>query len=238
MNATPHRSATWARLGAEFVVIVLGVLIALWADALMQARQDREIEARYLAMLLEDVGESERLLAESNATRERMFAALGKVADSDLTGVSSDSIGRWVYDGLVLVGSFEPQFTALQDIRSSDQLRLLPASVRREVAELDRDMEFLSRMEDDLLRTQQQLVDPYLVEHTPLAGLLTDVDRLPLAPSPVSPADWVDLQTPELRNAIALKLSLGQIAAERRDAVSSALAELATEVQARLDEIN
>jgi hypothetical protein len=45
----------WPRLVAEFLVIVVGVLVALGVDQWVQDRQDRALEAEYLERLIEDV---------------------------------------------------------------------------------------------------------------------------------------------------------------------------------------
>jgi hypothetical protein len=45
----------WPRLVAEFLVIVVGVLVALGVDQWAQGRSDRSLEAEYLERLLEDV---------------------------------------------------------------------------------------------------------------------------------------------------------------------------------------
>jgi hypothetical protein len=45
----------WPRLVAEFLVIVVGVLVALGVDQWVQDRQDRALEAEYLERLLADV---------------------------------------------------------------------------------------------------------------------------------------------------------------------------------------
>ena len=41
-------------LAGELVVVVFGILIALWVDGSIQRRQDRELEQRYLTSLLAD----------------------------------------------------------------------------------------------------------------------------------------------------------------------------------------
>lgn len=45
----------WPRLAAEFLVIVVGVLVALGVDQWAQDRRDRSLEAEYLERLLEDL---------------------------------------------------------------------------------------------------------------------------------------------------------------------------------------
>jgi hypothetical protein len=54
-----------ARLSAELVVIVLGVLIALWADGWVAERADRRVEASRIAVL-------RQALARMDSTFERL----------------------------------------------------------------------------------------------------------------------------------------------------------------------
>ena len=226
-----------ARLGGELLVIVVGVLIALSTDTWIQTQQDRDSEGRHLVALLEDLRETVGALETSNDEREAIFDALTQLAGRDLDTVPPDSISRWVYGGLFLMGSFRPQLTAIRDIQSSDQLRLLTPAIRREIAEVDRATANLDQVEDDFTRSQQALVDPYLVERTPLASILAVADSLPLSPRPLTSADWRNLQTDQLRNAIAFKLSLGRVAAGRRRELSVQLGTLMRGVEARLEEL-
>jgi hypothetical protein len=53
--AESKRDIAWARITAEFVVIVLGVTVALLADEWRQSHQDRALEADLLQRLIEDV---------------------------------------------------------------------------------------------------------------------------------------------------------------------------------------
>jgi hypothetical protein len=50
-----RRQIPWARLVAEFLVIVTGVLVALGVDQWAQNQRDRTLEAEYLERLLDDV---------------------------------------------------------------------------------------------------------------------------------------------------------------------------------------
>src|SRR5687767_7199590 len=53
------RAPAFGRLAAEFAVIVIGVLVALGAQALWEHRQDRGRERAYLRQLLSDTRENE-----------------------------------------------------------------------------------------------------------------------------------------------------------------------------------
>ena len=45
----------WRRLFGEFVVIVVGVLVALWVDQLREARVNAGLEIEYLESLVTDL---------------------------------------------------------------------------------------------------------------------------------------------------------------------------------------
>lgn len=69
----------WARIGAEFVVIVLGVTVALLADEWRQSRQDRALEVDLLERLIEDVSwdlQELHLVDSSSAEAARATSSL------------------------------------------------------------------------------------------------------------------------------------------------------------------
>jgi hypothetical protein len=224
-------------MGKELLVIILGVFVALSADAWLQTREDRQSEANHLEALREDVEASKTLLQTSNTERARLFASLVHLADDDLDRVPGDTVARWVYDGLFLVAGYAPNLVAIRDLQTSDQLRLLAPRVRREIAELDRRLNDLDRVENDFLQSQQGLLDPWLVSRAPLAQILTLADSLPISGGGVSALSWASLRTPELRNALAFKLSLGKVASARRDALLAQLDTLLSVIDVRLDEL-
>ena len=237
MSSNPGRLALVSRAATELPIIVVGVLIALTADAWFAGRKDREAEARHLIALHEDLVESTRLLEESNDVRTRLFASLVQLSEVDLAATPGDSVSRWVYDGLFLMGSFEPRLTALRELESTDQLQLLTPEVRRAIAELNRRLSDWDRVENDFLRSQQSLVDPYLVRVTPLAPILALADSLPLSARLPTTPDWSGLETVEAQNAIAFKLSLGKLAMRYRTAVSAQFDTLRVLVDARLADL-
>lgn len=240
-NLQSARGSGWlrpvGRIGAELLVIILGVLVALTADAWRQSREERQAEANHLEALRDDIEASMTLLQSSNTQRARLFASLVHLADDDLDRVPGDTVARWVYDGLFLVAGYETRLVALRDLQTSDQLRLLAPRVRREIAELDRRLSELDRVENDFLQSQQGLMDPYLVDRIPLAQILTMADSLPLSGTGVSALSWTSLRTQQLRNAIAFKLSLGRVANGRRDALLAQLETLLSVIDVRLDEL-
>lgn len=55
VNSSFDVRSEWPMLAAEFLVIVVGVLVALGVDSRASWRNDRQLETEYLERLLEDV---------------------------------------------------------------------------------------------------------------------------------------------------------------------------------------
>lgn len=209
-------TATILRVGGELAVIVVGVLIALTADSARESVQERRAERRHLEALHDDLVESVAILEASDSSRQRIFGSLELLLNEDLDAAPADSVSRWVYDGMFQIASFEPRLTALADLENANQLSLLTPSVRRGIAELNRQLVQLGGLEDDFIRSQQGMIDPYLVRATPLTPILAAADSLPVDARLPDPSDWSGLRTREARNAMTFKLSLGKLATTRR----------------------
>lgn len=70
---------TMARLGAEFIVIVVGVLAALWAESALQARQARAEETDLLLRIRDDLRADGAYLEEFVAVQAMSREAAGRV---------------------------------------------------------------------------------------------------------------------------------------------------------------
>jgi hypothetical protein len=66
----------WASTGTDFVIVVLGIFIALQANLWVQSRQDVETERRYLERLLADSDANVHLLQQAISLNERRAATL------------------------------------------------------------------------------------------------------------------------------------------------------------------
>lgn len=84
--STDQRGRTWVRWGGEFVVIVIGVLVALALDQWAATRADRVSEREYVAALVAD------LEADADYLSERVIP-LVSLADSALEEVGPVSRG-------------------------------------------------------------------------------------------------------------------------------------------------
>lgn len=109
-EASDRDWSLWRRLAAEFVVIVVGVLVALGVDAARDAREDRVREAAYLAQLRIDLAATAASLAEAISVDERARDGADE-AIRTLDGsrrLPSDSLTRWTIAATNSSASFYP----------------------------------------------------------------------------------------------------------------------------------
>jgi hypothetical protein len=123
----PSSSASRLRwLGAELLVIVLGVLVALWFDGLRERRSEREDEALLLTALTEEVAENRRrldrqfLFYERRAVAQRALLS-SAMSQDELPADSLDLLWRWALRG----GTYDPADGALSATFAAGQFRLL-----------------------------------------------------------------------------------------------------------------
>lgn len=87
-----------ATLLSEFVVILVGVLAALWVDSMWQYRTDRAREDEYLEQLMTDSRENlERLATSIDLERRHMDVAATLATALETTGRPlADSVRAWL----------------------------------------------------------------------------------------------------------------------------------------------
>lgn len=123
MDGTDHR---WRRYVAEGIVIVVGILVALAADAMWQYRIDRadehtmlrELEAEFAA----NAQQLDSVAAEHRRGREGVRVLLGALRGS--LDVPPDSI-RDLLELLDAPWTFNPKLAALESVIASGQLGLI-----------------------------------------------------------------------------------------------------------------
>lgn len=86
------------RAGAEFIVIVVGVLAALSVESWRENQADRDLESRYLEQIVTDAQENLRLIREATTLEQRhmdVAESLWHAAQQDVPP-SADSVGAWL----------------------------------------------------------------------------------------------------------------------------------------------
>jgi hypothetical protein len=113
-------------LVAEFVVIVIGVLVALAVDQYTSARAERDRVVLYLEQLDEELEDMAEKAARERQRYERAFAAATKVVEglTNEEAFSSDSLTAWFPDVFVVI-AWEPESTVLSAMMSSGDIALV-----------------------------------------------------------------------------------------------------------------
>jgi hypothetical protein len=127
----------WRLLLGEFVVIVVGVLMALWVDELREARVNAQLEVAYLESLVTDLDADLAQFDETEAWMRRQEAAAATVLalyrGSPLTENAADLAAAVETAGW----QFSPAITrnTIDDLRSTGNFRLIrDPALRRAIA--------------------------------------------------------------------------------------------------------
>lgn len=114
-----------ARRGAtEFVVIVVGVLAALWIDAGWSWMQDREEEQLILADLAADFRANLTTIDETLVVHDAQLRAVEKGLNTDITAIPIEELLPMTRDVFVLE-TFLPRRGALDAAVSSGRINLI-----------------------------------------------------------------------------------------------------------------
>ena len=129
---------SWRLALGELVIVTLGVLLALWADQAMQARQETAREVGYLERLQEDVRADLRSLRFS-ADQARNRLAITRQVDTWLQDPNAapdpDSLVMKVHFAGVLFPPMISRFT-IDELKSTGDLRLLGnETLKRQIAD-------------------------------------------------------------------------------------------------------
>jgi hypothetical protein len=194
-----------ARLGVELAVIVVGVLLALWADGWVADRADRKEEASRVAALRENiVATRDRLnlaLEQSVSVREALTSTAQWTEIRDMAG-RAELVGN----GLLYGPVFTPELNVYTDLKSSGDLALLRSTdLRQALARMDATFEQLALLQADITMVQQLTIDPFVIREFdlgPIVGPWVGLEDLPREPN--NP----DFDLRMMRNLSLFKLDL------------------------------
>jgi hypothetical protein len=127
----------WRLLLGEFVVIVVGVLMALWVDQLREARNNAALEVEYLESLVTDLEADLAQFDETEAWMRRQEAAAATVLALYEGSPPTQDVAVLVAAVETAGWQFSPSITrnTLDDLRSTGNLRLIrDRDLRRAIA--------------------------------------------------------------------------------------------------------
>ena len=154
----------------ELAIIVVGVLIALWADGLAGGWSDHEALRSHLRAVRDELENEVHTVDELIAGVAEELAALQALTDLGPSSLPADS----VMIGLVIAGftnvtTYEPGLGALSDLESSGLLpRVGQSRIRIAFAELRQTLNAASAdVAINLSGPQQRFFDPFILNEFP-----------------------------------------------------------------------
>lgn len=127
----------WRLLLGEFVVIVVGVLMALWVDQLREARDNAELEVEYLESFVIDLDADLAQFDETEAWMRRSEAAAATVLALYEGSPPTENVADLVAAVETAGWQYWPSITrnTIDDLRSTGNLRLIrDPALRRAIA--------------------------------------------------------------------------------------------------------
>ena len=187
-TSPPGRVATalldrrWLSLLAELVLIVAGILIALYIDGLVQESKDRESETTYLELLRDDLSLIEAELTEY-VEFEQSILAVGKTF---LDAISTEEISENPRPLQGMLGEMSIRRTlsvvsaAYTDLTSTGNLQIISnPGLRRHLVQYFAGIE---RSELVVEKNSKQYIDEIFVRFLVSAGVTINADRSSLTP--------------------------------------------------------
>jgi hypothetical protein len=238
---------------AELLVIVIGVLIALWADQWWAKRIDRHTEQEYLAALYDDTVATLKRLEQNFEQISRFRDAASSLSLTPIDGPYPPNEELIDLFGLALfeIDFFDHRLSTHQDLRETGRLELITSvDVRRSLADLDASLANVEASQSDLMGVQSTVVDPFLARRTDLATVAksgyaaTDTGDLEdagyaSADSLIGPGIGTDhtglMRDREFRGALAFRIVILSEQMESYVKLRAQLTRLRAQIESELD---
>ena len=180
--ATSLAERRWASFVIELVLIVAGILIALYIDGWMQDRRDRQAETTYLELLADDLALIEAEVAQY-IEFEKSIVATGK-SFLDAISTASSPADQRPLQGMLSEMSIRRTLSivsaAYTDLTSTGNLQLIhDPDLRGQLVHYFADIE---RSELVAEKNSKQYVDEIYVRFLMDVGVTIKVDQSVLAP--------------------------------------------------------
>lgn len=200
--------SSWKHAAAEVALIVVGITIALWADALIGERRDAQRENARLTALYADAESSLAAISKLHQETSDAAVALRKILRLQPPYESDEQILDVLRHGLLFGLAFHPEMSVYDDLKNSGELALLTnPSLRQSLSSMEAGLEQLRLTQADLTTVQQLNIDSYMVDHMDLNffyGELTGLKQV----NDGSMVSYEFISDREFRNRVLLKLDI------------------------------
>ena len=239
MNSARFRRTALNALG-QFVIVLAGVMGALWAQEIGEDRSRLAREAQHLQALREGIQTARSNLTEVDSVvrgrmdlLERMLTA----PDSVMTGPDK-TVDSLVYEGIFRLGGATVDIPAFEDLKSSGELSVIGSEVLRiQLQKMDGARANVVANTEALTRFQENRFDPVIISRTNFAQLMTafGIDTIP---TPGQERDHSELiRDPEVKGLIGFKIGLSRILIRDDRALLSAFDSTLALIEGRLGEM-
>jgi hypothetical protein len=205
--------ASVRRVASELLLIAVGVLIALSADQWRSSRTDAQTEAAYLDRMMDDIPAALHELEREIQQTQDYLAASGEISRLPRTSsdIPEDSLAVLLANSLFNIVSWDGGLSTLDDLKNTGRIALISnPDIRRGLAEIDRLTAGIRHAEDDVIQTQHQTVDPFLIRVSDLPSLIaaTRADVSPYLGAPLGREHYALVADSEFQNIVALRVVL------------------------------
>jgi len=156
------------RMGAEFLVIVVGVLVALAVDEWSNSVQERELEREYLQSLSRDLAEDSAAYAGALAPNvEEALAALREIVSVargfEAMPIDTVAFVRLMWESRFSVTQFEERRTTFEELLATGNLSLIrSAELRASIVSYYEQVRMSTSRSERARSTYSQLLFGYL----------------------------------------------------------------------------
>ena len=226
-------------LGAELVIVVLGVLLALWADGKAGESRDRAALDIQLASVRSEVRAAHALLEQRLKEWESQAAALKRLAaiNSGAPPPPNDSLAYYIDNGLLNFTTFDPDLSALRDLQESGRIPSIHRDkLRLGLARLQEALLGAKNLESvNLAEPQHDFFDPFVIDNFPSAfDAYAAGTGYPA--STEHTANWASLRSPRGRGLLSFKYASGHVMKGSWQGLLQRLSAVDAEISAELNE--
>ncbi len=174
-SLTKHiREQNWFAVALDFLIVVVGILIAFQITEWNEKQQDQAEEFQVLHALKNNIAKTGRdLTVETSllATGQASLKLLAEYSDGQHDGMSTSDIDKHILYGIYTLPSFEPSMVAYDELRNTGRLGLISnADLSRKLRALSKLIEALEREEAGIRKMSYETSDPFLLKHVDWRG--------------------------------------------------------------------
>ena len=194
---TKHvKDQNWFAVGLDFIIVVVGILIAFQITNWNEARADRGEEIQYLHALQADMDASRIELDNQLNFLNRQNEAqriLAEYSAQNIDDLSAERINQLIHVGVYELYPLNPPQSAFEEMKSSGKLWLIQrVELRKKLQELEAALAVVAAWQADVSEIYYRFSDPFLLESYPVRNIVTNqATRLGIPNTP-----WLDTIDP------------------------------------------